>query len=201
MATEATQPESTVPAQAGPELVRRLQQADRAAYADLCGLFGAALHRYAASRLRGDQDLAEEMVVEILADAVRNIRRFDPRKASLPAWLYGIARRHLQAEWRRQRRKRSVPADAQVPMEALADMPDGAALEAAVGAKVDAQRQVARLSHVLSDAEMELLMLSYVEEFTAREIGRIVGRSERAVETMLHRARQKARACLGDDDG
>jgi len=201
MATEAAQPEPSARARAGVELVRRLQQADRAAYADLCGLFGAALHRYAASRLWGDRDLAEEMVVETLVEAVGNIRRFDPRKASFPAWLYGIARRHLQAEWRRQRRKRSVPADAQIPLEALADMPDDTVLEAAVGARVDAQRQVARLSHVLSDAEMELLVLSYVEEFTAREIGRIVGRSERAVETMLHRARQKARACLGDDDG
>jgi RNA polymerase sigma-70 factor (ECF subfamily) len=201
MATEAVQPESTVPAQAGRELVRRLQQADQAAYADLCGLFGAALHRYAASRLWGDQDLAEEVAVETLTEAVRNIRRFDPRKASLPAWLYGIARRHLQAEWRRQRRKRSVPAEAQIPIDELAHMAEDPGLEATAGARIEAQRQVARLSLVLSDTEMELLMLSYVEEFSAGEIGRLVGRSERAVESLLHRAKQKARACLGDDDG
>jgi len=201
MATEAAQPESTVPAQAGRELVRRLQQADGAAYADLCGLFGAALHRYAASRLMGDRELAEEMVAETLMEAVRNIRRFDPRKASLSAWLYGIARHHLQAQCRSQRRKRSVPPQSQVPLDAIAELADDSPMEGAVGRRLDAQRQLGRLSVVLSEDEMELLMLSYGQEFTAGEIGRIVGRSARAVETMLHRAKQKARACLGNADG
>lgn len=200
MATEAVEPESMVSPEWGVELVRRLQQADQAACADLCGRFGAALHRYAASRLWGDQDLAEEVAMETLTDAVRNIRRFDPRRASLPAWLYGIARRRLQAAWRRQRRKRSVPLEAQVPMETLAEVADGPGLEGAVGQRVDAQRQVARLSEVLTEAEMELLMLSCVEGFSAKEIGRIVGRSERAVESLVHRAKRKARACLGDED-
>jgi RNA polymerase sigma-70 factor, ECF subfamily len=185
---------------AGWELARRLQQADQAAYADLCGLYGAALHRYAASRL-GDRDLAEEIVLDTLAEAVRNIRRFNPRKASLSAWLYGIARHHLQAQWRRQERKRSVPPQAQVPLDAVFNIADDRPMEGAIGRKLDAQRQVARLSAVLAPDEMELLMLSYAEEFTAGEIGRIVGRSERAVETMLYRAKQKARAVLGDDDG
>ena len=201
MATEAVEPESMVSPEWGVELVRRLQQADQAACADLCGRFGAALHRYAASRLWGDQELAEEVAMDTMTEALRDIRRFDPRKASLPAWLYGIARRRLQSVWRKQRRKRSVPRQLQVPIETLGEVADERGLEGAIGERVDAQRQVARLSEVLSEAEMELLTLSYVDGFSAKEIGRIVGRSERAAESLVHRAKRKARACLGDEDG
>ncbi|UCC69558.1 MAG: hypothetical protein JSV79_06550, partial [Armatimonadota bacterium] len=61
------------------DLARRLQQGDAAAYADLYRRFGTPLHRFAASRLAGDQELAEDIMVQTLADALRNIRRFDPR--------------------------------------------------------------------------------------------------------------------------
>ena len=181
--------------------MRRLLQGEEAAYADLCGLYGAALHRYAASHLRGDRELAEEVVAAALADVVRNIRRFSPHRASLSAWIYGIARRHVQAEGRRQQRKRSVPAEAQVPLEAVAEFAEQEGMEAAAQARIDAQRQVARLSVILSEEELEALLLFHGEGFSAPEIARIVGRSERAVETILYRARQKARACLGAADG
>jgi RNA polymerase sigma-70 factor (ECF subfamily) len=180
--------------------VRRLQQADGAAYADLCGLFVATLHRYAASLLGGDEELAADVVVETMAEAARDIRRFDPRRASLSAWLHGIARRHVLEEQRRLRRSRSVPAAIQLPLMAAMDATDGGRLEEETAARLDAKRQMARLSAALSCSELEVLLLHWVSGFTVREIGRMMGRSGRAVESIIHRARAKARECLGNDE-
>ncbi len=52
---------------------------------------------------------------------------------------------------------------------------------------------------LLSEAEMEALTLHYAHDFSEREISRIVGRSERAVHSLLHRAKQKARERLVRD--
>jgi DNA-directed RNA polymerase specialized sigma24 family protein len=56
-----------------------------------------------------------------------------------------------------------------------------------------AQEKIAQLAGILSDVEMEVLMLRCVGEFSLKQIGRMVGRSERAVHSLLHRAKQRAR--------
>ncbi len=198
MATEATQAQSVAALEGDADLVRRVRLADQAAYADFCQRFGPPLHGFAASRLSGDHDLAEDIMVQTLAAAVRNIGRFNPRKATLLAWLYGIARRQIQAEIRRQKRRKSVPAHAQVSIDTIEEVPSAGDMAAELAARVDAQRKIAELSRFLSDTEIEVLTLHWVDEFSAREIGRIVGRSHRAVESLLHRARQKALERWGD---
>ena len=62
------------------------------------------------------------------------------------------------------------------------------------------ERKAARLAELLTDMEMEVLVLHCVDEFSVREIAGTVGRSERAVDSLLHRARQKAREGLERDD-
>jgi len=178
-------------------LARRLQQGDAAAHTDLYRRFGTPLHRFAASRLAGDQELADDVMVQTLADAVRNIRRFNPRKSDLAAWLHGIARHRIQREQRRQRRSTSVPASAQVSFDAMPDVAVGGDMSSDLAARLEAGEKVSKLAHLLSDVEMEVLVLRCVGEFSIKEIARIVRRSERGAETLLHRAKQKAREGLG----
>ena len=183
------------------DLVRRLQASEERSGAELTQRFGAAIHGYAASRLHGDVETAEDIVVETLADAMRNIRRFDPQQSSLSAWLYGIARRHIRTELRKRRRAKSIPAWAQVPISDQELVPGPADMPVAVVERLEAQQKAAWIAAGLSDQEMEVLVLHYVDEFSAKEIGRIVGRSERAVESLLHRARRKARERLVEHEG
>ncbi|NIM04739.1 MAG: RNA polymerase subunit sigma-70, partial [Armatimonadetes bacterium] len=45
-----------------------------------------------------------EIVVQTMTDAIRDIARFNPKKSTLSSWLYGIARRRIQTEWRHSKR-------------------------------------------------------------------------------------------------
>ena len=182
------------------DLIRRLQGSANAAVAELAQRFGAALQGYAASRLNGDREAAEDILVETLADALRTLRRFNPSRSSLSAWLYGIARRHVRTELRKRRRAKSIPAWAQVPIRDPEPAPGPSDPTGVVADRLDAQRQAARIAAALSELEMEVLVLHCVDEFSAKEIGRIVGRSERAVESLLHRARRKARERLAEHE-
>lgn len=180
-------------------LVHALRNSAPGAVAQLYQRYGTALYRYVASLLVGDRALAEEIVMQSFIDVVQHISRFDARKSSFSAWLYGIARRHANLELRRQRRRKAVPAAAQVSLEALAELPQAQDLAQEVSARLDAQRQLAAVAEVLTELEMEVLVLHSLEEFSLDEVGRIIGRSARAVHSLLHRARQKARERLTQD--
>ena len=180
-------------------LVQGLREADPATQDELCARYGRRLHRFLALQLRGDASTAEELMVQTLVDAARNIGRFDARKASFLAWLLGIARRQVLGELRRQRRRKSVPESAQVPLASLAEEAHAADPTAPLAAQITAQQQVAQLREALAPLEMEALLLHGLHGLSVREIGQVLGRSERAINSLLHRARQKARERLGED--
>jgi RNA polymerase sigma-70 factor, ECF subfamily len=64
--------------------------------------YGAGLYGYALRRL-GDRGLAEEVVQDVLTRVWRSADDFDPSRASLRTWVYGIARNALVDADRRRR--------------------------------------------------------------------------------------------------
>jgi RNA polymerase sigma-70 factor (ECF subfamily) len=188
-----------VDAPADDALIRGLREATPEACSELCRRFGPRLHRFAAARLGWDGQLAEDIALQALADAIRNIRQFNSRKSTLSAWLYGVARRQTIRELRRRGRQKSPPAGAQVSFDALDQTTDADPADR-LDAQLDARRQVTEVAAILTDVEFEVLVLSAVDELSAREIGQVVGRSERAIHSLLHRARTKARERLVRDE-
>jgi len=180
-------------------LARRVCEGSPEAAGELYDRYAPALLSFALASFPADRHLAEEIVVQTLANAVRHLRRFDPRRASLATWLHAIARRQISDELRLRARRKSVPAAAQVPLEAAAGLAEGTDLSAEVAAQVDARRLLVRLAGELSSIEFEVLILHSLDQLSTVEIGRVVGRSERAVHSLLHRAKAKARERLGHD--
>ncbi len=180
-------------------LVAGLPEAAR----EFCDRYGHRLLAFAAARFPHDRPLAEDIMLQTLAKATQHIRQFNPRKATLATWLYGIARQQIQNELRRQRRLKSVPPAAETHTETDAQIPDGRDMAALVAERIDAERRVLTLAEALSALELDVLTLSCIDQLSAREIGQVIGRSERAVHSLLHRARTKAREVLaaGEEGG
>jgi len=181
-------------------LVKSLRERAPDAYARLYDRFAPGIRRFTAAWVAGDVQLAEDIAIETLVGVARDIRRFNPRRSSLAAWVYGITRRRIWAELRRRKRMKWVPAAAQVSLEALGETADPYDLEAQTSARLDAQRKLAEVARRLSAIEMEVLVLSCVDQLSGREVAQVVGRSEGAVRVILHRARQKAREGMGGDE-
>ncbi len=169
------------------------------AHAELYAQFGQEIQEFAARRLR-EVELAEDTMVQTLVSAARHIARFNPRISTFRAWLFGIARRQIQHEARLRARRRLVPTAAQVPLDQAAKEAATSDLAADLAARLDAQRQVAALEANLSQVELDVLILWAVYEFSLREIGQVVGRSERAINSLLGRAKHKARGLLASGE-
>src|SRR3954447_25596050 len=82
------------------------------------------LHAYVAAMLR-DRAAAEDVTAAAFERAYRRRARFDPRRGTPRAWLFGIARNAALDELRRRGRHAELSAE---PEDTQAPAPDDAAL-------------------------------------------------------------------------
>jgi RNA polymerase sigma-70 factor (ECF subfamily) len=167
------------------QLVRAVQSGDEAALETLYERYLPSVWRFACSQLAGDLNAAEDVVSETFLAAVRQIGRIDPDGGAFIGWLTGIAR-HKVADVRRGR-IRIAAVDA-------ADLPDDAAPIQSAGPPAAAEAAEARASvrsvmAAMDDQERLALEWKYIDGLSVREMADRLGRTEKAVESVLFRAR------------
>jgi RNA polymerase sigma factor (sigma-70 family) len=140
---------------------------------------------YAATLLR-DRAAAEDVTAYAFERAFRRRSRFDARRGTPRAWLFGIARNAALDELRRRRRD----AAAELPPPPAEPDPDEAA---ELAAQRDAVR--AALSR-LRARDRELIALKYHAGLSNAEIAAVLGVSTSNAGTLLHRAMTKLREAV-----
>jgi RNA polymerase sigma factor (sigma-70 family) len=138
------------------------------------------VYAYVAHRI-GEGPDAEDVTSEVFERAVRYRDTFDGGKGEPIGWLIGIARRCLE-----QRTSSPVPV-AQPP-----DIGDSGRLED------DAIQRLtlAAAAAGLDERDRELIALRYGADLTARQIGQMLDLRTNSVEVALHRALDRLRARL-----
>jgi len=130
---------------------------------------------------------AEDLLSEVFAAALQSGGRVVAHDSgsALP-WLYGIARNVLRHHLRDSKAGGAPAHDSGMDWDA-------------VEARLDAQARRGELRaalSVLSPAERDLLLLVAWEELTPAEAARVVGISQVAARSRLHRARMRAARAL-----
>lgn len=85
------------------DLMRRTAGGDRDAFATLYRRHHAIVFRF-ARLMTGSQSAAEDIVQEVFLVVMRNANRYDPSRAALPTYLYGIARHQTRRRLTRDRK-------------------------------------------------------------------------------------------------
>jgi RNA polymerase sigma-70 factor, ECF subfamily len=144
------------------------------------------VYAYVAGLLR-DRSAAEEVTAAAFERAFRKRRRFDARRGSARAWLFGIARNAALDELRRRRRHAELTVEPADDVSPAADAPaDQGARRAAVVAAIAG----------LEPRERELVALKYFAGLSNSEIAAVLEISESNAGTKLHRVITKLReAC------
>jgi RNA polymerase sigma-70 factor (ECF subfamily) len=159
-------------------------QRDPTAFEPLYRKYVAQIYSLALYETR-DPHAAEDLTEQVFVRALAALPRFHDQGAgdgsSFRVWLYTIARHAIANERRRRRRHRSDPIDAALELHA----PDDPAAQAL--SRLEAQRAWQAVRE-LPPERRQALELRFVHELSAREIGRIMGRSDAAVRVLIHRA-------------
>jgi RNA polymerase sigma factor (sigma-70 family) len=158
---------------------------------DLAGLYdrhARQLHGYLARRV--GPEAADDLVAEAFLVVWERRHAFDPERAGVRAWLYGVAtnllRHHARSEVRRLR--------AWARHGGAASPSDD--VSARVASRADAGALSARLAEAIAALRVEerdVLLLVAWADLTPAEIAEVRGIPVATVRTRLHRARTKLR--------
>ncbi len=134
--------------------------------------------------------LAEELTQKTVFDAVRGRSAYDPERGPLEAWLVGIARKNLALEMRQRATRMKVTESLAQHLQVLQQhrLPDSL-LE-----RQETVEQVRCALNCLSARERDVLELKYLQDLSARTIARNMQLTEKAVHSLLYRARLNLRA-------
>ena len=148
---------------------------DTAAWAAWLDAAYPRVERYVRWRCGGSSELADEVIQETWLTAARTVRRFDPGRAAFAGWVCGVAGNVLRntLRGRRRRARREGPLDRE---------PAGRATEA--------DESVAVALAELSPHYEAALRAKYLDGASTAEVGKELGLSEAAAESLLARARQ-----------
>jgi RNA polymerase sigma-70 factor, ECF subfamily len=176
-------------------LVRAAAAGDRAALDRLLRSLSGVLLRYGRA-FCGDPDDAEDVRQAVYLALLRTLRTWRG-EGSLTSWAYVVARNACARRHRRPagaREIRSLEAggvgDRAVELADPRQDPERAADRARARAAIEAALRA------LPKSQREVVLLRDVEGLSARETGRMLRLSERAVKSRLHRGRLALRATL-----
>ena len=186
-----------MPSEEADQLLRRCQQGDESALAELVRLYQDRLFQL-AYRALGDAALAQEAAADALIKVWSKAGQWRG-DAAANTWIYQVAVRTV-LDARRSRRRWWERWSGQLP-EAVSDGRPEPAEQLAAGEHERQQEQrLHKALRQLSQEDRVLLHLYYFEDRGLAEIEPILGVGRATLKTRLSRARQRLRAQLGDHD-
>jgi RNA polymerase sigma-70 factor (ECF subfamily) len=168
-------------------LVAEVLARDRKATAEFVSRCADHVYPFVRRRLMPNATLIEDMVQDVMLAAWQNLSNFRG-EAGLRAWVLGIARHKVDDYYRKRIRETELPEDDE-PSQEFSVKP---LLEEQMDVAAREQRVQATLA-LLPEAYSLVLLWRYRDNRSTREMAELTGKSEKAIERLLSRARNSFR--------
>ena len=178
--------ELPTPADADDErtLVTAVLQRDRKAAADFVERYADQVYSYVSRRLAPRADFVEDVVQDVFLVAFQKLDTFTAQ-SSVIGWLLGIARHKVEDVYRAQLREADpFPDDGDIDVASSVDTNLEDQIDAA-----RAQEKARRILEQLPAPYSVALLWRYWERRSARDMAAQSGKTEKAIERLLARAR------------
>jgi RNA polymerase sigma-70 factor (ECF subfamily) len=170
------------------ELVAAILRKDRKATARFVAEYTDGIYGYVRHRLAPRADLVDDVVQDVFLAALGSLSNF-LGNAPLRSWLLGIARHKVEAYYRQRLREPEPLADS-------GDRSEPAAGGTPIDELIDRERLEAKTQRVLRqlpESYALALLWRYWESRSVREMAAATGKTEKAIERLLARARARFR--------
>ena len=163
------------------QLVAEVLRKDRKATAEFINRYADSVYCYVRRRVVPKIEVADDLVQETFLAAWQNLGTYRGQ-APVRSWLLGIARHKVEDYYRRKMQEVELPEDGDEPciLPVIEDRLDGDRRE----------KKIRRVLAGLPEAYAVALQWRYLENRSVREIAMLSGKTEKAVERLLARARE-----------
>lgn len=169
-------------------------QRNRTAFHALIGRYKQGAYGLAYRYLNHESD-AEEIVQDAFVKLWWNAGQWNIDKGHVRSWLFKIVINNCRDFWRREKKRyRDISMDQKEAFE----LEDHTSNPHKDRAKSQVQTRLKQAILTLKPTEREILLLSYYHHLSHREIGAIVGLSDKAVERRLYKTRNVLKERLSD---
>jgi len=170
-------------------LVRAAKSGDASAFGELYERYRDAIYRYCLSRTGTAHD-AEDLTSDVFVKALHSIDRYQDRGLPFVAFLYRIARN--AAIDRSRTLKQPLSVDELVTQPASRQNVEADAMLA-----VDRSILLAALTKLKTE-HRDVVVMRFIEGYSALEVAAALGKTEGAVRTLQHRALERLRKEFDD---
>lgn len=163
---------------------------DSAAFGSLVTAYERRVFAF-LGRMGFDQTTASDLAQDIFVRAWRFRGSYDPERATVIGWLFGIARNVALTEWRRAGRRPTACVE-EGALDSMSTSDDAShELE-----RVQQRDRLHRALQQLSDADRTAIALSYIDGLSAPEAATLLNCRADAYRARLSRARRRLATVL-----
>jgi RNA polymerase sigma-70 factor (ECF subfamily) len=178
------------------ELVQRLLRGDARAFDEFFNEYYPKLYRFVKRRMPQDPAGAEDVAQGALCRALESLHNFRG-EAALMTWLCTLCRRELSARWAQTRPYSTAPVLAEDDPEIRAALESLLAAEGSdplhAAGQAEVRDTICAAMDYLPAPYADILEWKYVRDMSVAEIAQRLGRSAKATESLLTRAREAFR--------
>lgn len=185
---------AAIPPQTEPdhELLRRVTQGHTDAFTELFRRRRGEIFRF-ATHMTGSCQVGEDVLQDVFLVVMRDAGRYDAARASVSAWLCGIARNCVRQRLSGDRRYQSLTADDEVDAAGPIDHRESPLDQLVRQERADILRAAIR---ALPLAYREAVVLCDLQELSYADAASVLGCPLGTVRSRLHRARALLAAAL-----
>ena len=174
------------------QLLRSMQMGDSAAWQELYQRYLPTAWRF-ARQLVGDHQVAEDLVAESLLALCRKASDLDPESTKLFGWLRGVIR-HKAMDHHRAKARGNAAMDQRAGIQNVLEGDKHQANRPSANLERSEQASdVVAVLETLDETKRQCLEWKYLEKLPVREMAARLDLTEKAVESILYRARLEFR--------
>ncbi len=160
-------------------LVRRAQQHDQDAFAQLYEEYFDKIYRYIAFKI-GNKTEAEDMTQQVFLNAIKSISSFRWRGIPFSAWLFRIAHNQVVDYLRKKAKHATTSLD-----EVLVSNGNNPQLVAEQNLDIE---RLLLATKQLTQAQREVISLRFASELSIAQVARVMGKNQGAIKALQHSA-------------
>lgn len=169
-------------------LLRRAQQGDADAFAELYRANVQTIFRYVYHRVN-DTQLAEDLTGDVFTKALQGINSYQDQGKPFVAWLYRIAHARVVDYYRRVERR---PVESELEAEPIPVQPD---MDQSL-LRRQAAKALREAIVELTEEQQQVVILRFVEGHRIEAVAQIMGKNANAIKALQHRALRSLAARL-----